>query len=79
MLSVITAQSRARPASSSRGGAPRQLVRPLQRGDAEARSPRRGATSSAAERKGCGTGGPSPSRGGRASSRAVRTKPPPIE
>ena len=60
-------------------GAQRPLVGALQLGDGEAGRRGVSARSSAAERKGCGTAGPSAPRGGRSSSRAVSTKPPPME
>ena len=78
MLSLITDQSRASPASISAAGrrassfarCSAAIVRPV--------SPAR-RTRSAAEAKGWGTAGPSSPLGGCSSSCAVSTKPPPIE
>ena len=60
MQSVITAQSRVSPASISAADRSAQLVGALERRDAEPGRLAR-ARSSAAERKGCGTDGPSAS------------------
>ena len=78
MLPAITAQIRASPASSSAAG---RRASSFCRCSAAMLSPVASAraTSSAAVPKGCGTGGPSSPRGGRSSSRAVSTKPPPTE